>query len=59
MEDYENKSTRWERRDAKQRAKKYFSSDNRRSVRWIYWNSGQRANKERSHADTSSDMPLL
>ena len=52
MEDNETIITRWDRRDAKQRAKKRFSKDNRRSVRWLYWNSGQQANKDRSNEDT-------
>jgi len=52
MENNETIITRWDRRDAKQRAKKRFSNDNRRSVRWLYWNSGKKANKDRSNEDT-------
>ena len=59
MEDNKDIVTHWDRRDAKQRAKKRFSSDNRRSVRWLYLNAGQKAIKESSHEDTSSGMPLL
>jgi len=28
-------NSRWDRRDSKKRAKKNFTSDNRRSVRWL------------------------
>jgi hypothetical protein len=56
MEEYENIVTRWEKRDVKQRAKKRFSSDNRRSIRWLYLKSGQKLIKEKSNEDTSSDM---
>lgn len=56
MEDASKYTTRWERRDAKKRAKKRFSSDNRRSVRWLHWKSRQQGNDERLNANTSSDM---
>ena len=56
MEDNINTTHRWERRDAKQRAKKRFSSDNRKSIRWLYWNSGQKAVKERLNEDKSGDV---
>ena len=29
------KDSRWERRDSKQKAKKIFTSDNRKSIRWL------------------------
>ena len=51
MEDDEKIMTRWKRRDAKQKAKRRFSSDNRKSVRWLYWNSGQQAHKEGYRTD--------
>ena len=56
MEDASKYTTRWERRDAKKRAKKRFSSDNRRSVRWLHWKSRQQGNDDRLNANTSSDM---
>jgi len=59
MEDENKIKTRWERRDAKQQAKKRFSSDNRRSIRWLYWNSGQKTHAEHSNEDTSSGMLSL
>ena len=57
MDEEQHKTTRWERRESKRLAKKRFTNDNRRSVRWLYWNSGQKkTNKERSNANTPSDM---
>ena len=42
MKNDDKMTTHWKRRDAKQQAKKRFSSDNRRSVRWLYLNAGQK-----------------
>ena len=35
--------SRWERRDSKKRTKKYFTSDNRKSVRWLQQKAGDKA----------------
>ena len=35
--------SRWDRRDSKKRAKKNFTSDNRRSVRWLQQKAGNKA----------------
>ena len=55
--DYEEQiASHWEKRDAKRKTKKRFTNDNRRSVRWLYWNSGRKAMNVGSNADTPSNM---
>ena len=43
MEDIEKLDSKWSRRDSKNRAKKNFTIDNRRSIRWIYRKAGEKA----------------
>jgi len=43
MQDVDGEIYRWSRRDSKKRTKKNFTSDNRRSVRWMYRKAGEKA----------------
>ena len=43
MEDVEKLNSKWSRRDSKKKTKKTFTSDNRRSVRWMYRRAGEKA----------------
>ena len=43
MEDTTEHTHRWERRDSKKKSKKSFSSDNRKSVRWLYDKAGKKS----------------
>jgi|6_EtaG_2_1085325.scaffolds.fasta_scaffold92752_1 flagellar biosynthesis chaperone FliJ len=43
MQDIERDDSRWTRRDSKKKAKKNFTSDNRRSVKWLQKRAGEKA----------------
>tara|TARA_R110000824_G_scaffold326452_1_gene513372 strand:+ start:129 stop:314 length:186 start_codon:yes stop_codon:yes gene_type:complete len=43
MQDIDGEDSRWIRRDSKKQAKKNFTSDNRRSVKWLYKKAGEKA----------------
>ena len=43
MQDIEGDTSRWTRRDSKKKAKKNFTSDNRRSVKRLQKRAGEKA----------------
>ena len=43
MEDTTEHNPKWERRESKKKSKKTFSSDNRKSVRWLSDKAGQKS----------------
>ena len=59
MYDEDEQMNNRDKRDSKRRSKKRFASDNRRSVRWLYWNSGRKADNEKAHEDNPNNMPRV
>ena len=55
MEDFAAQD-KWVRRDLKHKSKKRFVSDNRKSVRWLYLNSGTKAGKRDDNAIRSKNL---
>ena len=43
MQDIEGDDSRWTRRDSKKKAKKNFTIDNRKSVRWLQQKASDKA----------------
>ena len=53
-------NSRWERRETKKKTRKNFSSDNRRSVRWLLKKSGEKARdiqKAREQKEKEKEVP--
>ena len=59
MDETNKQLNKWDKRDAKRLSKERFTSDNRRSVRWLYTNLILKSDEENANEDNSSNMPRV